>query len=166
MKTDDQIWVKVLGFRFYQPIFSLFFSSIFFLTSYPPTHPPTALLLHDFIASWFLSSRMTGFRQQSFLFVNLQLLSFAGARVNSQSSQHHEGWMDGWMDGWFVGRWVNEQSPVYLPLRSGWLPTYLQNSFFCYRILYQGTTRLPGLLCLLPTYLPTYLPTINPPAHS
>jgi hypothetical protein len=47
---------------------------------------------------------MTGFRQQSFLFVNLQLLGFAGARVNSQSPQHHEGWMDGWMDEWMVGK--------------------------------------------------------------
>jgi hypothetical protein len=95
-ETDDQIWVKVLGFRFYQPIFSFFLPP----SSLLPTHPPTyILLLHDFIASWFLPSRMTGFRQQFFLFVNLQLHSFAGAQSELTVTTAPWG-MDGWMDGW------------------------------------------------------------------
>jgi hypothetical protein len=71
-----------------------------------------------------------------------------------------DGWMDEWMDGWFVGRWVNEQSPVYLPLRSGWLPTYLQDSFFATGSFTKA--KLVYLGCYV-YYLPTYLLSTHQP---
>jgi len=52
-----------------------------------------------------------------------------------------------------VGGWVNEQSLVYLPLRSGWLLTYLQDSFFATGSFTKA--KLVYLGCYVP-YLPTY----------
>jgi hypothetical protein len=56
-----------------------------------------------------------------------------------------------------VGGWVNDQSLVYLPLRSGWLLTYLQDSFFATGSFTKA--KLVYLGCYVP-YLPTdYQPT-------